>query len=642
MGAAGDDAAEASTPDRAEMQEMQRRLSVASLRRVSTTKKAGNMFKKGLAGGANPMSSTIAQLAPSRDPNFNPTARWRKLAKVVGKAAAISRQWMSDAKEQSQSRIHILSKRCAASPPLAVRFRFPIRPRSSSESAPNERTTDAPSPSSSFSLPPPIPPSDRAEDRTEMDLMVLERLFHRMKFVKTLPTKQRLELGRGMQYLAADAGREIFRQGDVGNHFYVILSGSVEVLIRDPHTNANNRVATLYTGDSFGELALLEEGNVRAAGIVAREDSEFLTLGRELYNEILRTESQKSIKAKIDFMSALPLFSEVPSSMKQSLAYVLHEKDYPRNAVIVKQGAMVDDIFFVKEGAVRVVREVRDRRLLREKRVTHDGPGRVLRRARDRGMNDAPPEPPGMIAAEDAGGLVNEFEHLRGSTPPAEKERGDGLVSTYVQKPTELDPELARAERNAEKEGNGNGNGNGSDDDDADWRGQLGVSENGTDGEEEEEEEGGGGGEGDGRGRDGAAVGKSSRRMRASSATRSEAAAAAGLGRLYLEIGTLEKHDYFGDVVLARNKFEHPASMIAASGVTKLYVLSRWDLLRRVDQTVVDKLRSDTSRRTRWMEDERTLLDEFQKVKDWMDYRDQVVNDVAREKAARKALARFH
>ena len=93
-----------------------------------------------------------------------------------------------------------------------------------------------------------------------------------MKFVKTLPTKQRLELGRGMQYLAADAGREIFRQGDVGNHFYVILSGSVEVLIRDPHTNANNRVATLYTGDSFGELALLEEGNVRAAGIVARED----------------------------------------------------------------------------------------------------------------------------------------------------------------------------------------------------------------------------------------------------------------------------------------------------------------------------------------------------------------------------------
>jgi hypothetical protein len=129
--------------------------------------------------------------------------------------------------------------------------------------------------------------------------------------------------------------------------------------------------------------------------------------------------------------------------------------------------------------------------------------------------------------------------------------------------------------------------------------------------------------------------------MRAISATHSEAAAAVGIGRLYLEIGTLQKHDYFGDVVLDRNKFEHPASMIAASGVTKLYVLSRWDLLRRVDQTVVDKLRNDTARRTRWMKDERTLLDEFQKVKDWMDYRDQVVNDVVREKAARRALARY-
>jgi CRP-like cAMP-binding protein len=368
-------------------------------------------------------------------------------------------------------------------PPLADRF------DSVSRFVPpfvSERTTDSDAPSPSL---PPSPSTHRADDRTEMDLMVLERLFHRMKFVKTLPTKKRLELGRAVQYLAADAGREIFRQGDVGNHFYVILSGSVEVLILDPQTNVNNHIATLYTGDSFGELALLEEGNVRAAGIVARENSEFLTLGREQYNEILRTESQYSINTKIKFMSELPLLSEVPRSMKQSLAYVLHEKDYPRNAVIVKQGAMVDDIFFVKEGDVRVVREVRDRRLLREKRVLHDGPGRLLRRGRDRGMNDAPPEPPG-ITTEDAG-LVNKFEHLRGSTPPEKKrKKDDHLVVSYVQRPTELDPELARAERQKEK-------GNLSEDenhDDADWRGQLGGSENGTDSEEEEEEEGGGGG----------------------------------------------------------------------------------------------------------------------------------------------------
>ena len=56
------------------------------------------------------------------------------------------------------------------------------------------------------------------------------------------------------------AGNEIFRQGDVGTDFYVILHGSVNVLIKDQTTNADNVVATLYGGDSFGELALLQVG----------------------------------------------------------------------------------------------------------------------------------------------------------------------------------------------------------------------------------------------------------------------------------------------------------------------------------------------------------------------------------------------
>ena len=58
------------------------------------------------------------------------------------------------------------------------------------------------------------------------------------------------------------------------------ISGSVNVLIKDPVTGADNVVATLYSGDSFGELALLQEGNLRAASITTKDESEFLTIGR--------------------------------------------------------------------------------------------------------------------------------------------------------------------------------------------------------------------------------------------------------------------------------------------------------------------------------------------------------------------------
>jgi CRP-like cAMP-binding protein len=61
-----------------------------------------------------------------------------------------------------------------------------------------------------------------------------------------------------MGYLKTPAGTEIFRQGEVGTNFYVILQGSVNVLIKDTAGGEGcNVVATLYGGDSFGEPSTL-------------------------------------------------------------------------------------------------------------------------------------------------------------------------------------------------------------------------------------------------------------------------------------------------------------------------------------------------------------------------------------------------
>jgi ATP-binding cassette subfamily B protein len=50
-------------------------------------------------------------------------------------------------------------------------------------------------------------------------------------------------------------GRDVFRQGDAGEKFYIIARGTVEVLVA--HTNEDTRrVAFLRDGDFFGEIAL--------------------------------------------------------------------------------------------------------------------------------------------------------------------------------------------------------------------------------------------------------------------------------------------------------------------------------------------------------------------------------------------------
>ena len=74
-----------------------------------------------------------------------------------------------------------------------------------------------------------------------------------------------------MQSVAFKAGETIIREGDEGDTAYVIVSGTVEVLVG----SGGRRVGTLGTGEVFGEMSLIEPGP-RSATIVAQTDVECL------------------------------------------------------------------------------------------------------------------------------------------------------------------------------------------------------------------------------------------------------------------------------------------------------------------------------------------------------------------------------
>ncbi|KAJ8609144.1 hypothetical protein CTAYLR_006062 [Chrysophaeum taylorii] len=82
------------------------------------------------------------------------------------------------------------------------------------------------------------------------------------------------------------ASEIIIRQGQVGNHFYLIESGEVSVHKNLPSSCrrmsvvlAENRVTNIAAGGYFGELALINE-DVRAASVKAVTDCRLLTLSR--------------------------------------------------------------------------------------------------------------------------------------------------------------------------------------------------------------------------------------------------------------------------------------------------------------------------------------------------------------------------
>lgn len=90
-------------------------------------------------------------------------------------------------------------------------------------------------------------------------------LLHTVPMLNVLPLPAIEQLARGLEPVDVPAGTFVFRQGEVGDHYFVIESGTAEVLGDD------RLVTTLGAGEGFGEVALLRQVR-RSASVQATTD----------------------------------------------------------------------------------------------------------------------------------------------------------------------------------------------------------------------------------------------------------------------------------------------------------------------------------------------------------------------------------
>ena len=99
-------------------------------------------------------------------------------------------------------------------------------------------------------------------------------LLQRVPMLRTLPLPSVEQLARGLEQVSLPAGSTVFSRGDVGDRYYVIESGQVDV------TGEGRLITTLGPGEGFGEIALLR-ASTRTASVTTRSQVELRALGSE-------------------------------------------------------------------------------------------------------------------------------------------------------------------------------------------------------------------------------------------------------------------------------------------------------------------------------------------------------------------------
>lgn len=143
----------------------------------------------------------------------------------------------------------------------------------------------------------------------------------------------------------------IIQQGDVGDFFYVVESGTLDCYIGD------TKVTNYEAGGSFGELALMYNAP-RAATITTTSESVLWALDRVTFRTILMENTSSKRKMYESFLSEVSLLRSLELYERHKIADALESVYFEDGQEIIKQGDVGDQFYIIESGHATVLKTI--------------------------------------------------------------------------------------------------------------------------------------------------------------------------------------------------------------------------------------------------------------------------------------------
>ena len=127
----------------------------------------------------------------------------------------------------------------------------------------------------------------------------------------------------------------VIKQGDLGNHFYVVATGEYSVYLNKVE-NGTKCVKVYQEGETFGELALMYN-TPRAATVTCSASGTLFSLDRKTFRSILMAANLERLDSTSSFLKSIPIFSPLTDGQRDALSNVLEECKFVPNETIVRE-----------------------------------------------------------------------------------------------------------------------------------------------------------------------------------------------------------------------------------------------------------------------------------------------------------------
>lgn len=145
-----------------------------------------------------------------------------------------------------------------------------------------------------------------------------------------------------------NAGDIIIKEGDDGDNFYLVESGSLACTKRLKKEDTKDTFLKNYgPGESFGELALLYNAPRAATITCISESCELWSLDRNTFTYIIKTAVQKKREKYDDFLDNVEILKCLSHPEKLRMADALREEWFDKDDVIIQEGDQAGDRFYM-------------------------------------------------------------------------------------------------------------------------------------------------------------------------------------------------------------------------------------------------------------------------------------------------------
>ncbi|CAD8144738.1 unnamed protein product [Paramecium octaurelia] len=163
---------------------------------------------------------------------------------------------------------------------------------------------------------------------------------------------------RKMTYNFLPIGFNLFREGDAGTTFYIILQGRVSIHKKyqiGVNQFEERELTQLHKGQSFGELAL-ENDAPRSASVKALNSTHLAVLEKEDYMIIKKTLSNQQKQMYFEEFAKLSIFQDWKFTNIKGLFDNVKFHQFGLNHQIYKEGDPSNLVYFIQQGELKVIK----------------------------------------------------------------------------------------------------------------------------------------------------------------------------------------------------------------------------------------------------------------------------------------------